>query len=128
MKTTIHYSSDVNIEDHSNFVVFHNKHNGEDAEAISIERDGDSETVKVYFVELFKSPSDSWLNNEDLESVNSYTGMNYNMNSDLVGNDKFLFSQDLCSYYGAINFDGNPIEFQDQNSFELWLRDMNLIN
>lgn len=128
MKTKIHYSSDVSIEDHSNFVVFHNKHNGEETEAISIERDEDSEKIRVYYVELFNKPSDSWLNFEDLESVNSYTGMNYEMNTDLVGNDKFLFSQDLCSYYGAVNFDGNPLEFEDQNSFELWLKEMNLID
>jgi hypothetical protein len=128
MRTEIFYTSDVSIEEHSNFVVFKNQHNGTEKEVIAISRDDDSEEIRVYWCELFAKPSDSWIDSEDLERLNSYADTDYNMESELVGFEPYTFTQDLVSYYGAENFDSCPLEFETQQSFEDWLIEMKLID
>jgi len=124
MKNLI-YTSDVSIEDHSNFVVF--KNSDGDIEAIHIERDDNTETFLIYNVELFNKPSDSWINKDDLKSMNESCDTNYEFDTELNDFDKYLFSSDLCWYFGANNLDNYSLQFNNYNSFIEWLKSRNLI-
>jgi len=125
MTREIHYSSDTSIEDHANLVVFDNCGI---KDAIYIERYEDTGAVLVYWVDLFHKPSDSWINEDDIPRINSCCDTKYKFNEELDEFDQYLFTSDLCSYYGAINFDSYPLHFDDQDEFEEWLTEMNLID
>ena len=62
------YSSDVNIEEHATMVVFKNDN---DIQAIFIERYNDTDEIKVYYLELYNRPSDSWINKDDIKGINN---------------------------------------------------------
>ncbi len=120
----IYYSSDVSIEDHANLVVFENSEG--EKEAIHIERDEDSEKIYVYYVELFNKPADSWINEEDLKSINNSCDKNYVFDQELTRWDQYFFTSDLIWYYGADNF-GSPNIYTSQDSFEEWLTSRGII-
>ena len=121
--TKIHYSSDVNIEDHANLVVFDNE-DGEKC-AIYIDRLPD-ETIMVSTVELFDKPADAWVNEYDLIVINESCDTNYKFDKPLNEYEQYLFTSDLCWYYGAVNFDSNPM-ILSQDAFESYLETNNLI-
>jgi len=123
--TTIYYSDDVCILDHARFVVY--LADGV-KNAIYIERDDNSEQYFIYGVELFNKPSDSWISESDLKDINSSCDASYIFDQELSEYDQYLFTSDLCWYYGANNFDSYPIEFISYGSFEEWLIAMDLIN
>ena len=118
------YSSDVSIEDHANMVVFKNDN---DIQAIFIERYNDTDEIKVYYLELYDKPSDSWINKDDIKGINNSCDTDYSFEEELKDNRQYLFTQDLCWYYGANNFDSFPDEYKSQKYFEDWLLSMNLI-
>jgi len=118
------YSSDVNIEEHATMVVFKNDN---DIQAIFIERYADTNEIKVYGVELYNKPSDSWINEDDIKSINNSCDTDYSFKEELKDIKQYLFTQDLCWYYGANNFDSFPDKYKSQEAFEDWLLSMNLI-
>lgn len=122
---TIYYSDDVNILDHARMVVY--LADGV-KNAIFIERDDNSEQYFVYCVELFTRPSDSWINESDLKAINTSCDANYIFDQELTEHEQYLFTSDLCWYYGAVNFDSDPIQFISFGSFEQWLKEMELID
>lgn len=125
MTERVIYSSDASIEDHASLVVFRNFDG--DKEAIWIDRDEATEQVLIYSVELFNKPSDSWVNKEDLEGINSSCDANYSWDQELTEEEQISFTEDLCWYYGAVNFDSYPNEFLSYNSFLEWLESRELI-
>ena len=51
---------------------------------------------------------ESWIN---LDDINSYTGGNYS-NSEVI--DYINLTNDVCSYYGAINLDSTPSTMNEE--------------
>jgi len=125
MKTEVIYSTDVSIEDHATMVVF--KNGDGDIQAIFIERSDDTEEIFVYSVELYDTPSDSWISEDDIKSVNDTCDTDYTFEEELKDIRKYRFTENLCSYYGANNFDSSPDEYKSQEDFEEWLLSMDLI-
>ena len=103
---TIVFSTDVNSSQ-SQLIVFQNN------TCLYINYDYDNENFIVYCFDLLTSV-DSWIN---LNDVNSYTDSNYT--NELSKNDFIHFTNDVCSYYGAINFDGNPTTYNENELLEL---------
>ena len=119
------YADDVSILEHANMVVFRNADG--DTEAIYIERYEDTGQFMIYSLDLFNTPADSWINEDDLKGINSFADAKYEFNTKLTGTDQYFFTSDLCSYYGAINFDSYPNQFLSEGSFEEWLISRELI-
>ena len=125
MTRKIYYSDDVNILDHATNVVFLQdgvKH------AINIERDENIEQYCVYITELYNKPSDSWINEDDLIYINDSCDSSYDFNAELSEYEQYLFTSDLCWYYGANNFDSCPLHFISYGGFEQYLKGMELID
>jgi pantothenate kinase len=53
----------------------------------------------------------------NLDDVNSYSDSNYT--NELSENDFVHFTNDVCSYYGAINFDGCPTTYNENELLQL---------
>jgi hypothetical protein len=120
----IFYSDDVNLEDHTSFIVY--QHQDGYKVALSILR-LETEQHLIYSIELFNKVSDSWINEDDLKSLNSYADTNYQFDTVLTDIQQYQFSSDLVSYYGAENFDSTPYNISNYNSFIEYLKDLNLI-
>lgn len=125
MTERVIYSSDVSIEDHASVVVFRNFDGL--LETIFIERLEPTEQVLIYNLELFNKPSDSWVDAEDLKSLNSSCDSDYTIDEVLTEDRQIRFTEDLCWYYGAVNFDSYPNEFLSYGSFVEWLESRDLI-
>lgn len=124
----IYYSNDVSILDHATMVVYRNLDGLK--EAIWIDRYEDTEQSFIYSLELFNKPGDSWIDRElkqDLKSFNSTCDTNYKLDQELNETDQYRFTEDLCSYYGAINFDQYPRELLSYGSLEVYLQELGLI-
>ena len=117
-------ANDVNILEHANLVVFDNE-KGEKC-AIYIQRHEETDEFYVYGVKLFNKPSDSWINEDDLECLNSCSDTSCKFNEELSEHKQYQFTSDLCWYYGAINFDSTPYR-EHINLLEAYLQDNNLI-
>ena len=91
-------------------------------ESIFIERDEDSNMIRVYGVELFTRVSDSWIDEDGLKSINESCDSNYEFDKEMDRDESIQFTSDLCWYYGAINFDSYPIEFKSYKKFCTWLK------
>ena len=103
---TIIFSTDVDLLQ-SQLIVFQNN------TCLYIDYDYDNENYIVYCFDLLTSV-DSWIN---LNDVNSYSDSNYT--NELSENDFIHFTNDVCSYYGAINFDGCPTTYNENKLLEL---------
>ena len=115
MKKVI-YSTDVNTMEHANYFVDSEKN------VFYIERYEDEDKVIIYSLELFSKPSDSFINDNDINSLNSYSDSNYEYTKTLIEDEQYLFTFDLCSYYGGLNFDSNPLELSYEE-FEQWFEE-----
>lgn len=94
------FSTDVDLLQ-SQLIVFQNN------TCLYIYYNCDDENFIVYCFDLLTSV-DSWIN---LDDVNSYSGSNYT--NELSENDFIHFTNDVYSYYGAINSDGYPTTYNE---------------
>ena len=78
-----------------------------------IDFDYDNENYIVYCFDLL-TEVESWV---DLSAINSYSDTNYT--NDLNESDFIYFTNDVCSYYGAINFDNYPSTYNENELLEL---------
>lgn len=102
---------DVNTMGHADFFV--------DSEFNSFFIERFENKVLIYSLELYNKPSDSFISESDLKNLNSFADMNYEFNKDLIEKDRYLFTYDLCSYFGGMNFDSMPFELSYEE-FENW--------
>ena len=103
---TIIFSTDVDLLQ-SQLIVFQNN------TCLYIDYDYDNENFIVYCFDLIKEV-ETWV---DLGDINSSCDANYT--NELNENDFFNFTNDVCWYYGAINFDGNPTTYNENELLEL---------
>ena len=106
MNNPIIFSTDVDVLQ-SSLVVFKNE------TCLYISFDDDNENYIVYCFDLIKEV-DTWI---DLDGINSSCDTNYT--NELSKNDFFKFTNDVCWYYGAVNFDGNPTTCNENELLEL---------
>jgi len=98
---TIIFSTDVNIE-HSTLIVLKvDTSNYNNCIALQENEDG---TFQVYGFDLLQT-LDDWYSLADLES---FTGQNYEACKEKDLNFWAQFTNDVCSYYGAYEFDQSP--------------------
>ena len=100
------FSNDVDFLQ-SSLIVFQNN------TCLYINFDDDNENYVVYCFDLL-TEVESWIN---LDDVNSYSDTNYT--NELSENDFIDFTNDVCSYYGAINFDNYPTTYNENELLEL---------
>lgn len=126
MKKHIIYSTDVNIEDHSDLVVF--KNNEGEEQAIWIARFEEEGTFVVYGIDLYKKPSDSWISSEDLDALNEFADKKYVYDQEFTNQfDKYSFAADMCSYFGAMNYDNWGTPFPTKEGLEDYLKALGLV-
>lgn len=126
MKNIILYSSDVNLEDHASTIFYKDIETGK-TEGLFIERYEDQNKILVYNLEIFNRANDSWLSSkEDLSSLNNCCDTNYKFNKKFETWEAMRFSEDLCHYHGALNFDTYPLSFK-YKKFLKFLKNRNLI-
>lgn len=103
---TIIFSTDVDLLQ-SNFIVFENK------TCLYIDYDYDNDTYITYCFDLL-TEVENWIS---LDDVNSYSDSQYT--NELSEDDFIYFTNDVCSYYGAINFDNYPTTYSEDELLEL---------
>ena len=72
---------------------------------------------RIYILDVIKNTSyNDWIN---LDDVNSYSDTNYKPNQELSEIEAFNFTNDVCSYYGAFEFDYYPaiVEFDNLEDY-----------
>ena len=75
--------------------------------------DYDSNEFRIYEFDVIKNTSfHDWIN---LDGINSYSDTNYKLDQELSEIEAFNFTNDVCSYYGAFEFDYSPaiVEFDN---------------
>jgi len=100
------FSTDVDLLQ-SQLIVFENK------TCLYIDYDYDNDTYITYCFDLLTNV-DSWIN---LKDINSYSDTNYT--NELKEDDFIFFTNDVCSYYGAVNFDNYPTTYNENELLEL---------
>lgn len=66
----------------------------------------DTDEFNIYVLDVIKNTSEhDWIN---LDNINSYSGTNYDPNQELSEIEAFYFTNDVCNYYGAFEFDYSP--------------------
>jgi len=111
------YTDDVNLIDHANLIVVRNSE-GEEF-AYWFERWENNLTL-IFYVQIFDSPDDSGVYEDDYESLMEYSGMDL-INSG-IGDDfnKYQFTSILCRYYSPRNFDCLPIKYDSYEGLSDW--------
>lgn len=83
-----------------------------DGTFIKLDFDYDADEYVIYVLDVIKNTSyHDWIN---LDNINSFSDTNYKPNQELNEKDSFNFTNDVCSYYGAFEFDQSPsrVEFE----------------
>ena len=79
----------------------------DDGTFIKLDFDHDTNEFKIYGFDVIKNTSyNDWIN---LDDINSYSDTNYKPNQELNEIEAFNFTNDLCSYYGAFEFNYCPV-------------------
>jgi hypothetical protein len=100
------YSSDVDLEQ-ANFIVMN------DGRCLWVEHYEDNEDkVIVFFFDLL-TEVENWI---DLKDINDTCDTNYSIDKEI---NFTMLTQDVCYYYGAINLDGMPSEYTNEEFNEL---------
>lgn len=114
------YSTDADIFDQSYAIAYLNNF---EIVLIFIEQFVDTKEIHVYRLEIFEKPSDAFVYENDVHDLNSFFDTKYV--HDLVFKDfnqALLFSINLAQYYGANNFDSEPLVFKNSKKYHKWLR------
>ena len=78
----------------------------DDGTFIKLDFDYDLNEFKIYTLDIIKNTSyNDWIN---LDDINSFSDTNYKPDQDLNEIEAFNFTNDVCSYYGAFEFDYYP--------------------
>ena len=84
---------------------------------VKLDFDHDSNEFRIYGFDIIKNTSfHDWIN---LYDINSYSDTNYKLNQELSEIEAFNFTNDVCSYYGAHEFDYCPtiVEFDNLEDY-----------
>lgn len=103
---TIIFSTDVDLLQ-SSLIAFKNE------TCLYVNYDCDINKYLVYCFDLIKEV-DSWI---DLDGLNDSCDANYT--NQLNESDYFHFTQDVCWYHGADNFDCNPTLYTEKKFLKL---------
>ena len=77
-----------------------------DGTFIKLDFDHDLNEFRIYVLDVIKNTSyHDWIN---LDDINSCSDTNYKPNQELNELNSFNFTDDVCSYYGAYEFDYSP--------------------
>lgn len=88
---------------------------------LKLDFDYDTNEYRIYSFDIIKNTSDhDWIN---LDNINSFSDTNYKPSQDLSELDAFNFTNDVCSYYGAYEFDCYPTEV-DFDSIEEYINEI----
>ena len=78
-----------------------------DGTFIKLGFDHDSNECRIYTLDVIKNTSyHDWVN---LDDINSFSGANYKPNQELSEIEAFNFTNNVCSYYGAFEFNYYPV-------------------
>lgn len=84
-----------------------------DGTFLKLDFDHDANKFRIYVLDIIKNTSDhDWIN---LDGINSFSDTNYKPSQELSELDAFNFTNDVCSYYGAYEFDYSPTEVDFDN-------------
>ena len=89
----------------------------DDGTFIKLDFDHDTNEFKIYGFDVIKNTSyNDWIN---LDDINSYSDTNYKLDQELSEIEAFNFTNDVCSYYGAFEFDYFPekVEFDNLEDY-----------
>jgi hypothetical protein len=78
------------------------------------------ENFKLYHLDYFDKPSLSFINENDLKSLNDSCDTNYQFNEILNEQDRINFVSDLYWYYGGLNFDSSPLILTEKELVEFF--------
>ena len=84
-----------------------------DGTFVKLDFDHDTSEYRIYIFDVIKNTSyHDWIN---LDDINSYSDTNYKLDQELSEIEAFNFTNDVCSYYGAYEFDYSPeiVEFDN---------------
>ena len=84
-----------------------------DGTFIKLDFDYDLNEFRIYTFDVIKNTSEhDWIN---LYDINSYSDTNYKLDQELSEIEAFNFTNDVCRYYGAYEFDYSPaiVEFDN---------------
>ena len=85
----------------------------DDGTFIKLDFDHDSNEFRIYVLDVIKNTSyHDWIN---LDDINSYSDTNYKLDQELSEIEAFNFTNDVCNYYGAFEFDYSPIIVEFDN-------------
>ena len=85
----------------------------DDGTFIKLDFDHDSNEFRIYTLDIIKNTSyNDWIN---LDDINSFSDTNYKPNQELSEIEAFNFTNDVCSYYGAFEFDYYPVIVEFDN-------------
>ena len=88
-----------------------------DGTFIKLDFDFASNEFRIYTFDVIKNTScHYWIN---LDNINSYSGTNYKLDQELSEIEAFNFTNDVCRYYGAFEFDYSPeiVEFDNLENY-----------
>ena len=88
-----------------------------DGTFIKLDFDHDTNEFRIHTFDVIKNTSYlDWIN---LDGINSYSDTNYKPNQELSEIEAFNFMNDVCSYYGAHEFDYFPekVEFDNLEDY-----------
>ena len=92
-----------------------------DGTFLKLDFDYDANKFRIYDLDVIKNTSDhDWIN---LDDINSYSDTNYKPNQELNEIEAFNFTNDVCSYYGAFEFDYSP-EIVDFDNLEDYINEI----
>lgn len=77
-----------------------------DGTFLKLDFDYDTNEYRIYSFDIIKNTSEhDWIN---LDDINSFSDTNYKQGQELSELDAFNFTNDVCNYYGAHEFDYYP--------------------
>lgn len=88
-----------------------------DGTFIKLDFDHDLNEFRIHTFDVIKNTSyHDWIN---LDDINSYSDTNYKPNQELSEIEAFNFTNDVCSYYGAHEFDyfSEKVEFDNLEDY-----------
>lgn len=125
MENRIIFKSDENVTDHADFIVFVDREGCERFAHIDRESLDSTGKVLLYVNDLCRNPFDYDWALDKIDEVNATCDTAYDDGMDLYSDRglAFQFMSDICSYFGALNIDGQPREM-NWYEFENWISDL----
>lgn len=84
-----------------------------DGTFLKLDFDYNLNKFRIYTLDVIKNTSyHDWIN---LDNINSFSDTNYKPSQELSELDAFNFTNNVCSYYGAFEFNYCPVEVDFDN-------------